>query len=929
MKMLKYFKSTKLLHKKTKYFTFICLIIFSTEVIGRFIIFNFSSGNSFFLSFLYENRISIKNKFRDIIYTKQINSKNFKNTLISRIKDSNIDSFNLTLSKNDRIHFQEIIDQMEENASRGTVEEFNTYRKIKLHYNGNKYDAKIKLHLGEPRHWQDPKKSYSLKLSKGQYINRMEKFDFVVPEDRGYFPPLLCKQLSHFTNLPHPENAYGILYINDTYNGVYLIEEEFDNNPAYFEKNKLPNDFSIRPEFKEISELVLWDSDLAFWDSSSVQVQSPHREKINDKLDRYLRGLESMDYSQLSKMVDVEKVAALCAINIFWGYSHDYIERNIRLVYSLDSGLIYYQPRAEDGAKLLNLDSPHYPSAERLQSFEHGMNYFYSAKHLRMFQRFLRNNQFRDKRNHYLKKIFQEYKIEKRILEHFDESLEVFPLDPFTKFNNQTITFLIKDQKDTFLKNAKNIKDALSKSSLFIKVFKSDQNLSFSILADSLARLMISDFKIRLPKGIYNIETIRSKKIITVKNDFDSVSLDRFFDDEYLMADLDFKLHPKKTFFKISISGNSVNHVKEEDVSISAVNTFSGEELPSRRIHINVYDNKTDFTKLRSLNVNEFIRINSLLNFTLKDKNLILNSGSYRLNEDLVIPEGLQVEFESNTTITLEQNRSIISYSPINFNGTENAPVIIKSENSIRPFGTVAIVLDKKDNIEIKNLKLIGGSDKFAGGIFFNGALSIHNANIRMDSCTIKASKGDDGINFKNSVVEIKNCHFIDNFSDHMDLDFCEAIVQTSKFNNPKTLNYGDSIDLSGSYALIINNNILKSGDKGISVGENSKVVIKKNSILENAIGIAVKDLSNALISENLFDQNQKNLSCYSKKGFFGGGTAFLNSNINLAISSIWFDDLSDLTILNTFYTPVFTSKAEEVKRYIFSVLDSIKNFKN
>ena len=118
-----------------------------------------------------------------------------------------------------------------------------------------------------------------------------------------------------------------------------------------------------------------------------------------------------------------------------------------------------------------------------------------------------------------LLKIFQEYKIEKRILEHFDESLEIFPLDPFTKFNNQTITFLIKDQKDTLLKNAKNIKDALSKSSLFIKVFKSNQNLSFSILADSLARLIITNFQILLPKGVYNIETIRSKKIITIKNE--------------------------------------------------------------------------------------------------------------------------------------------------------------------------------------------------------------------------------------------------------------------------------------------------------------------------------------------------------------------------------------------------------------------------
>ena len=90
----------------------------------------------------------------------------------------------------------------------------------------------------------------------------------------------------------------------------------------------------------------------------------------------------------LSELVDIEKIAAVCAINIFWGYSHDYIERNIRLIYSTDSGLIYYQPRAEDAAKELNFTGPHYKNSERIQSFEHGMSYFYKTKYLRMFHPF-------------------------------------------------------------------------------------------------------------------------------------------------------------------------------------------------------------------------------------------------------------------------------------------------------------------------------------------------------------------------------------------------------------------------------------------------------------------------------------------------------------------------------------------------------------
>ena len=929
MRFLKYFKIPNLLNKKTQVFTSVFFLILITELIGRLLVFNLSSENSFFLSFLYENRVIIKERIRDFIYTKEINSKHFKNSLISKIKESDIEIFNLTLSKKDHLHFQDIVNKMEKNASRGEVEKFNTYRKIKLEHNGSKYDAKIKLHLGEPRHWQDPKKSYSVKLSKSQHINNIEKFDFVVPEDRGYFPPLLCKELSHFSNLPHPENGYGILYINDEYNGVYLIEEEFDKNPAYFEKNRLPNDFSIRPNFKDISDLVLWDSNLEFWDSSAVQVDSPYQENINARLERYLKGLNSMNFDQLSKLVDVEKIAALCAINIFWGYSHDYIERNIRLIYSLDSGLIYYQPRAEDGAKILSLNKPHYPEAERLQSFEHGMNYFYVTKYLRMFQPFLKNKQFRDKRNFYLSRIFKEYKIEEKISNLFDQSLEIFPLDPFSKFNSQIVSELIKDQRNNLMNNAKMIKDALSSSSLFVKVYKSDDNLTISILPDSLARLKVTNFKVRLPRGTYTIETNRSQKIITINNDLEFVNLSRFLDKEYLMADLDFRLHPKKNFFKIFISGNSVEMLREEDISISASNTFSGQELPVRRIHINIFDNTIDYTKLRTLNATDFIDKYSFLKFRLNDKELILDSGNYHLNNDLIIPEGFEVKFESNTTITIEQNRSIVSFSPINFNGTVNFPIIIKSEDPMFPFGSVAIALDKKQDIEIKHLRLNGGSEKFAGGIFFNGALSIHNANITMDSCRIEASKGDDGINFKNSNVKILDCHFIDNYSDHIDLDFCEAIVQSSEFNNPMVSNFGDAIDLSGSHAMIVKNKIVESGDKGISVGENSKVIVKRNSISNNVLGIAVKDSSNALISQNSFRANQKNLSCYRKKGIFGGGTAFLDANINLEKSSIWLDDISDFVILSSFDVRNLTFDPEEIMQSISLILNSINIYKN
>lgn len=895
------------------------------ELLGRLIAFNIHSDYTTFISYLYNERDSLRQKVRNFIFTKEINSQHYQNELINKIVNTGIDCFKISLSPKDLLHFESIVNFMEKNASRSDAEKLNAYRKISIEHNGSDYDAKLKLHLGEPRHWKDPKKSYSLKLSGDKLINNLEKIDFVVPEDRGYFPPLLCKELSDIAKLPHPENGYCILYINDKFNGVYLLEEEFDNNPKYFEKNKLPNDLSIRPEFKDISDLVLWDNQLEFWETSAIKVNSLHNEEINNRVEKYLNGLRDIDFDQLENLVDIEKIAAVTAMKTFWGYSHDYIERNIRLIYSLNNGLIYYQPRAEDGAKSLNLNSAHLPYSEKVHySFEHGMNYFYKTKYLRMFYPFLQNNQFRDRRNFYFKKFILENKIETRINELSKNSLDIFPLDPFSKFGSQTTTFLIEDQTNTLQSNVKKIKNALSASSLFIKVFKSNDSLSIKLLPDSLARLELNNFKISLPKGLYSVAQKNIRSTIYIEEEIGYLDLSKFFENEYLMANLDFRLLPQKNFFEIVINGENLDDFQEEQFSISATNTFTGQFVPDNRVHVNIIDSSTDYSKSKTHSAQRFVDEHNYLNLNLNKNELLLKNGVYDITKDLVIPSGLILSIESGTTLNVAENKSIISFSPIQFNGTLQSPITIKRKKDEGHFGVIAINLQNASNVQINHLEINGGSEAFLNGVFYNGALSIHNAIIRMNSCIIRGSKADDGINFKNSNIEITDCFFIDNKSDHIDLDFCTGIVEANKFNNLAIKNVGDAIDLSGSSVIIKNNNLIRSGDKAISVGEESKVIIFDNVIKRNEIGIAVKDSSKAIISNNYFSTNETNLSCYIKKRIFGGGTAYLHENSSLPANSIQLDDSSDFFRLSSFDANAFDIQGLD------SVFQSINlNFRN
>lgn len=913
-----------ILNKKTRYITLFLLSLIFIEVIGRLLFFQLQSKQLSFLSYVYNERINIKNAIRDFVYTKELNSDRYKNNQIEKIKKTGIDCYKISISSNDILHFERIVRFMESNGTKKDAKLLNSYRKIKVEFEGITYDAKIKMHLGEPRHWQDSKKSYSMKLSGSKLIKNKCKIDFIVPEDRGYFPPLLCKELSHQSGLPHPENGYCLVYINEKYNGIYLMEEEFDNNPEYFEKNKAPNDFSVRPKFKDITELVLWDSELEFWESSAIEIKSTYNENILSQIDKYLNGLRNMDYHMLNNLVDIEKIAAVCAINIFWGYSHDYIERNIRLIYSMDSGLIYYQPRAEDAAKKLNFDSPHYKNSERIQSFEHGMTYFYQTKYLRMFQPFLKNKEFRDKRNYYIRKFFYELDIVNKIQDLCKRSLDIFPYDPYTKYNRSIISHLINDQEETLTSNAKNIKDSLSLSSFFIKVYKSKNKIYFSILPDSLSRLKINNFKLFLPKGSYSLSKNNTVKKAILINDLGYLDLSKIFDNEYLMADLDYRLLPQKSYFEFSITGESFENFSENDIEISVLNSFTDKTIPVNRIHCNVIDNSSNYMDLKTLTVDDFLKRHPDFNFSRDGNKLVLKKDTYEIVYDLIIPKGLTLNIEKGTTLNLGKNISIISFSPINFKGTANEPISVKSKNDNFPFGTIAMIFDETKNVVLNHLQISRGSDKFSNGTFFNGALSIHNANIKMNSCVIHACEADDGVNFKKSNVTIKNSKFFNNNSDHIDLDFCNALLESNEFVNFGAANSGDGIDLSGSSVIIKNNNISSSGDKGISVGEESSVLISGNSIKGNHIGIAVKDSSKTLISENIFDTNEINISCYVKKGIFDGGTAYLYSNLNLPPQSIKLDDLSDYFNLSANHFNKPDREEIGIHKYIDDVFKSI-----
>ena len=70
-------------------------------------------------------------------------------------------------------------------------------------------------------------------------------------------------------------------------------------------------------------------------------------------------------------------------------------------------------------------------------------------------------------------------------------------------------------------------------------------------------------------------------------------------------------------------------------------------------------------------------------------------------------------------------------------------------------------------------------------------------------------------------------------------------------------------------------------GDKGVSAGENSKVIIYNSIIEDNEIGVASKDLSEVDVYASVLAQRQA-ISLYQKKAIFGPGYAKVHGAVVL-----------------------------------------------
>ena len=246
--------------------------------------------------------------------------------------------------------------------------------------------------------------------------------------------------------------------------------------------------------------------------------------------------------------------------------------------------------------------------------------------------------------------------------------------------------------------------------------------------------------------------------------------------------------------------------------------------------------------------------------------------GEVRLEESMAFPEGVAVVFEPGLRLRIAADATVVIRGDLTSLGTAEKPIRIEPIDPAHPFGSLAVLGRSHAPVEVRfeHSTLSGGREGDYRGVHFLGSFSIYDGNLTLRHGQILDSAGEDGLNVKFGSVLIEDSVFRNTAGDSLDLDFCHGILRRNRIQASQA----DGFDFSGSSIVMEDNQFADLADKGVSIGENSVVVARGNTVERSITGFAVKDLSLADLERNLFDGLEVGVAIYQKKEVFGSGVA-------------------------------------------------------
>ncbi|MEZ4703672.1 MAG: CotH kinase family protein [Bdellovibrionota bacterium] len=244
-----------------------------------------------------------------------------------------------------------------------------------------------------------------------------------------------------------------------------------------------------------------------------------------------------------------------------------------------------------------------------------------------------------------------------------------------------------------------------------------------------------------------------------------------------------------------------------------------------------------------------------------------IGPGAISFENNQVFDSWTRVVIEPGTHIELSKDVSILFYGDVHAKGTAEKPITIVRKNKTQAWGSIVF---NGGNVKLDHFHAEGGSVHKSRLMNYSGMVSIYNCPIVhiSNSGFSKNSVGDDLVNIKNSSgIRIESSEFFDALFDALDIDYGKGEILKSNFHDSGN----DLLDFMGSDLDIHHSTFLHSGDKGISVGEGSTLIVTHSQFSEMSLGLAIKDQSVLFFDKNEFHNVELQMDAYQKSKYYGG----------------------------------------------------------
>lgn len=756
---------------------------------------------------------------------------------------------------------------------------FTKDTKCKLYFEGEKYNAKLKLAGSYYPNFINPKKSYSIKLSKKKLFDQMRRFSLYIIKKESVATIFSYKIYEKYMNMQVNSEIVRLKF-NGIDQGLYVLEEKLSQE--LLEKNNLSGVDFTQPIDEWNNQYRNGHEHPYIYDLSNTKYKNNVKFQ-NGQLLRYNFLHKTSKIDELKKLIDIDKFAKFEAMRVLFGDYHPIEGDNLRLLYDNSTGIFFPYFRMEGSLKILTYSM-------HSRSFEKSLyaNFRHNTEN-KLFKKLIRDNKFRTKRNEFIYKIVND---SNTLLSLYDEIFNKYKnniyRDNTNKYSSRKHFIDINKKRDNLSSNLKMMSKYIHYSIVHTELIQeNDKQYLFTIKPDSNSLLKINKL---IFDGIpsdqsLEIENLQDNSIDVVKYS----DLTAYFNDEKYMLDLDEDLELQKTIFKYRISFKRATDIK--NYKISFLNTITNNYVKERNIYrfVTKYPDKFSFDYIQGKE-NKYINdLNLSKKYIDEIEYLVLKRNEYVINQDMVFPYGQNLFIENGTKLHIDKNCSIIVYGNLLIeSGKEKTIIANKTIN--KPFGVLAVIGNGETKVNISDLELFGGYQDKVNGMFLSGALSLYNhKNVTIKNSFIHHNSADDGLNIKNSNILLQKNIFNANMADQVDLDFCEGMIEDNRFvkeSLDKNFNQvsiptddnGDGLDFSGSKILVRNNEFIGFLDKGISIGENTLALISHNNFIKNRSALTAKDQSKVYILNNNYQGNQISLEMYQKKKIFKHPSVF---NIN------------------------------------------------